>query len=265
MNKVLLKLLKNSLFKRLYLKIVNKNMGRNIEIDSIHFKDNIFHVSNESTVKLGIDSYMIGCNVSIEGSNNKVIIGNNCVISSNNKQCIRIIGDNNRIIIGNDSTINLSLFTIRGNNCVIKLGSNFSCVYTEFFIGDNNCNIAFGKDNSVHGRNGKIVNIELYEETSVKVGNDCMFSNEIEIRPSDAHSIVDLNYNRMNKAENIVIGNHVWICMRTMLLKGTQIGSNSVIGAGTICNKKFSQENVIIAGNPAKIVKTSIEWDRSFI
>ena len=240
-------------------------MGRNIEIDSIHFKKNIFHVSNESTVKFGINSYMIGCTVSIEGSDNKVIFGNDCVISSNNKQCIRIIGDNNIIIVENGAKINMSLFTIRGNNCVIKIGSNFSCVYTEFFIGDSNCSIVFGKDNSVHGRDGKIVNIELYEETSVLIGNDCMFSNEIEIRPSDAHSIVDLNCNRLNNGENIVVGNHVWICMRTMLLKGTKVSNNSIIGAGTICNSKFEQENVILAGNPARIVKEKVDWNRCFL
>ena len=45
-----------------------------------------------------------------------------------------------------------------------------------------------------------------------------------------------------------MIGNNVTI------LKGTNIGENSIIGVGSIVKGEFP-ENVIISGNPAKIIK----------
>ena len=46
----------------------------------------------------------------------------------------------------------------------------------------------------------------------------------------------------------IIIG--IWA-----LLPGVFLAKNIVVGAGSIVTKSFFQENVIIAGNPAKIVK----------
>ena len=46
------------------------------------------------------------------------------------------------------------------------------------------------------------------------------------------------------------------------LLKNTQIGSNSVVGYGSVVTKKFECENSLIVGFPAKVIKTGINWDR---
>ena len=45
-------------------------------------------------------------------------------------------------------------------------------------------------------------------------------------------------------------------------MKNTKISNNSIVGAGTIINKKFEDENVIIAGVPAKIIKKNVNWNR---
>ena len=100
---------------------------------------------------------------------------------------------------------------------------------------------------------------------SVKIGKDCMFSSGIIIRPNDGHSIYDLNTNMiLNKPDtnSIEIGNHVWVGLNSTILKNTKISDNSIVGAGTIINKKFEDENVIIAGVPAKIIKKNVNWNR---
>jgi len=51
-----------------------------------------------------------------------------------------------------------------------------------------------------------------------------------------------------------VIGNDCFIGMNSIILKGTKIGNNLIVGAGSVVHKSFP-DNVIIAGNPAKIVK----------
>lgn len=100
---------------------------------------------------------------------------------------------------------------------------------------------------------------------SVKIGKDCMFSYGITIRPNDGHSIYDNNTNIiLNKPDinSVVIGNHVWVGLNSTILKNTKISDNSIVGAGTIVNKKFEDENVIIAGVPAKIIKKNVNWNR---
>jgi maltose O-acetyltransferase len=51
------------------------------------------------------------------------------------------------------------------------------------------------------------------------------------------------------------IGNNVFIGMNAVILPGTWIGDNSIIGAGAIVSKSYP-DNSVIAGNPAKQVDT---------
>ena len=44
--------------------------------------------------------------------------------------------------------------------------------------------------------------------------------------------------------------------------KGVNIANNSVIGASAVVTKGFEESNVIIAGNPAKVIKRGINWRR---
>ncbi len=51
----------------------------------------------------------------------------------------------------------------------------------------------------------------------------------------------------------ITIGNDVFIGMNSILLPGTNIGNNSIVGAGSVVRGKFPDNSVVI-GNPAKVV-----------
>ncbi len=52
----------------------------------------------------------------------------------------------------------------------------------------------------------------------------------------------------------------MWICDSVMVLKNSEILNDSIVGAKSLINKKFCESNVIIAGNPGKIVKRGIYW-----
>ena len=58
----------------------------------------------------------------------------------------------------------------------------------------------------------------------------------------------------------IKIGNHVWICSKVDILKGAGCGDNCVIGYRSLLTKQFDQNNVLIAGHPAKVIKENVEW-----
>jgi acetyltransferase-like isoleucine patch superfamily enzyme len=53
----------------------------------------------------------------------------------------------------------------------------------------------------------------------------------------------------------VVLDENVWVGAQVGILPGTRIGRNSVVGFGAVCTGVFP-ENVVIAGNPGKVVKT---------
>lgn len=103
----------------------------------------------------------------------------------------------------------------------------------------------------------------LNEDALISIGEDCMFSAAIKLWGSDGHSIINLEDNTVcNKSTGIVIGNHVWICENVRILKNSLVSDNSVIANSSLVCKKFYDSNVIIAGNPANIIKRNIDWKR---
>lgn len=92
-------------------------------------------------------------------------------------------------------------------------------------------------------------------------GRDIQFSWDCLVMDSDTHTIYDINGNVSNQPKEISIGDKVWICNGCMILKGTIIPSNTVIGAHSVVSGNKYKENSIIAGNTAKSVKLISGWD----
>jgi UDP-3-O-[3-hydroxymyristoyl] glucosamine N-acyltransferase len=60
-------------------------------------------------------------------------------------------------------------------------------------------------------------------------------------------------------AGKVTIGSNVFIGMNTTILKNTVIGNNVIIGANSLVSKDIPN-NVVAAGNPAKIIMTLDEY-----
>ena len=56
-------------------------------------------------------------------------------------------------------------------------------------------------------------------------------------------------------SHDIHIGEKCWIGMNSVLLPGIVLERGTIVGAGAIVTKSFHEENIVIAGNPAKIIK----------
>lgn len=88
-----------------------------------------------------------------------------------------------------------------------------------------------------------------------------MFSNNVNIRTNDGHSIFDLNTKqKISREKSINIGNHVWIGLNSTILH-CDIEDGCIIGANSIVNRSY-KPNCIIAGNPAKVIRENILWDK---
>ena len=107
------------------------------------------------------------------------------------------------------------------------------------------------------------VNLMMHESNSILIGHDCMFSSNIFMDISDMHSIYNIESGeRINQSESIVFGEHCWVGYQAILLRGTQVLSGSIIGAGSVVKGIFNERNCIIAGNPGRIVKSGVRWER---
>ena len=78
---------------------------------------------------------------------------------------------------------------------------------------------------------------------------------------SDFHKILDGGGQQINPDEEVKIGDHVWINSRVTILKGTQVPNNTVIASGALLAKPYHEENTLLAGVPARVLKTGISWD----
>ena len=89
----------------------------------------------------------------------------------------------------------------------------------------------------------------------IKFGRDIQFSWDCLVMDSDTHSVVDDEGNRINNDRDVIFGDKIWVGNGCMILKGTEIPNNCVIGARSVVSGKIFEPNSIIVGNPAKSVK----------
>lgn len=97
-------------------------------------------------------------------------------------------------------------------------------------------------------------NLVLYCYETIRIGSNCAISWDVTIMDCDLHEVT----NKKN-SKGINIGNDVWIGMGVKILKGVKIGNGSVVAAGAVVVKDIP-ENCLVAGNPAKIIKTNTSW-----
>jgi maltose O-acetyltransferase len=93
------------------------------------------------------------------------------------------------------------------------------------------------------------------EGAGIRIGRDGLFGAHVEIFDSDFH---DLDPARRTagtqKVAPVEIGDNVFVGMGARILKGTTIGSDSVIGAGSVVTGSIPA-GVVAAGNPARVIR----------
>ena len=107
-------------------------------------------------------------------------------------------------------------------------------------------------------------------EERIEIGSHCLISWNVGIADSDFHPLdpaqrlidsqalapyfKDRPPRPKLKTAPVIISDNVWIGMNATILKGVTIGENSVVAAGSVVTKCVPA-NVVVAGNPAVVVK----------
>jgi len=173
-----------------------------------------------------------------------------------------IIGDRNQIVIGEGSVLCNLRIRIRGSDNRIELGKNCRLTQSgQFWIEDDHCLLMIGE----HTTMVECSMAATEPGSKMIVGQDCMFANDIDIRTGDSHTLLDVSTGqRINFARDVTIHDHVWIAAHSVILKGVSIGENSVVASGTVVTCSC-EPGSILAGNPAKVIKTGVNWKRERI
>jgi acetyltransferase-like isoleucine patch superfamily enzyme len=110
----------------------------------------------------------------------------------------------------------------------------------------------------------------IMAEDNIEIGSHCLVSWNVGIADSDFHPLQPAQRLVDAKAlapfykdrpprpklhtAPVIISDNVWIGMNATILKGITIGENSVVAAGSVVTKPVPP-NVVVAGNPAVVVK----------
>ncbi|HEX3863047.1 MAG TPA: acyltransferase [Stellaceae bacterium] len=187
------------------------------------------------------------------GRNNTVAIPEEVLANGTGR--IIITGDNNRIEIA-APFYRLGIHIEMTGHAEIQIERNFNAAH--LFMHATAGSVArIGQDVGMNGA----VRLLLHEAASIRIGDDCLFGGDVDVTISDMHSIIDIETKvRLNLAKDVRIGNHVWIGQRCLVLKGVDIGSGSVVGAGSVVTRSIP-ENCVAAGNPAKVIRRGASWN----
>ena len=95
--------------------------------------------------------------------------------------------------------------------------------------------------------------VRIASASKITIGDGCMFANSAYISDADWHGIYDRAI-PVGKTKPIILEKNVWIGDRAVVGKGVTIGKNSIVAAGAVVVKDVP-ENVVVGGNPAKVIK----------
>lgn len=88
----------------------------------------------------------------------------------------------------------------------------------------------------------------------ITIGDNVMFAPGVQLYTA-THPIDPVERNSgLEYAKPITIGNNVWIGGSAIVVPGVTLGDNVVVAAGAVVTKSFP-DNVVIGGNPARVIK----------
>lgn len=183
--------------------------------------------------------------------------GNKVVLKSRLKSCdIRIIGNGNKIFIDEGCSITGALFYIVGNNSEIHIGKNVRLHPGCHVNAQSGSKLVVGDRTTM-----RKVTFDL-SGANITIGRQCMFSFDIRVVNHDGHRIFDTSDTSkvINAPKDIILSDHVWVGRGATILKGSRIGSDSIVGLNSVVARNVP-DNVVVAGNPARIVKENVTWD----
>lgn len=169
------------------------------------------------------------------GSDSRIVIGKDCTASP---ELHISLGDRSRLVVGDGCSL-AALKIVARDGAFIEIGNGVSFVWRTL--------------------------LGLAEPSHLRIGAGSLFADETMILTSDYHSLLNgQTGQRINRAADVEIGEHVWFGARAAVLKGVRIGNHAVIGFGAVVTSDIPP-NSVAAGNPARVIRGGIQWNHALL
>lgn len=178
---------------------------------------------------------------------------------------IRVNGDNNVIKLGNIPVIKQLDILIDSSDNLVQIGNKVDSKWAHIdgliiVMPYNKCECIIGDDCLF--ANGDVV-ISLGEPKSkIHIGKRVRVAEKCRIMASDFHPIIDvetgkcINYGYGKRC--LTVGDYCWLGMSSLIGKGCILPDYTIVAAHSVVTKKYEEQNTIIAGNPAQVVKRGV-------
>lgn len=145
---------------------------------------------------------------------------------------------------------------LRGKKNIL-ISKGFTCGYycriEAFSINNKSPTMIMGENLNI-GDFCHIASLDKIEFGSNVLLGSSVFISDHDHGNSEYEDLLKTPSNRSLVSAPIIIGDNVWIGEKASILKGVKIGSNSIIGAGSIVTKDVPPYSVAV-GIPAKVIK----------
>ncbi|MGN0503614.1 MAG: acyltransferase [Ruminococcus sp.] len=89
----------------------------------------------------------------------------------------------------------------------------------------------------------------------VEIGDNVTIAAGTSLLTHD-NSVIKLNIDATDYFGKVKIGDYCFIGIKSIIMPGVELGERTIVGAGSVVTKSFPEGNVVICGNPAKIICT---------
>lgn len=128
-------------------------------------------------------------------------------------------------------------------------------VITAPFYCDYGFNIFIGKNFYTNH------NVTILDGAKVTIGDNVFIAPNCVLSTAGHAIDSEQRISGLEIALPITIGDNVWIGANVSVLPGVTIGSNTIIGAGSVVNKNIPN-GVIAVGNPCKVIRNITDADK---
>lgn len=106
-------------------------------------------------------------------------------------------------------------------------------------------------------------NLTMVDDTHIYVGDNTMFGPNVTIATAGHPILPELRKKGYQYNAPVHIGENCWFGAGVIVLSGTTVGNNTVIGAGSVVTKDIPS-NVVAVGNPCKVLREINDRDKEY-
>ncbi len=177
------------------------------------------------------------------------------------------------IIKSKEDIAKLEKNRVEGNPEISNSKISFKGINNILFCEGNvkitNANFAFEGNNSIVYLSSAMnsLNINIQESQNVIIGAECSLSSGVNIRTADIHPIYDnKTMQRVNPAQSVFIGDHVWIGHLAYISRGVKIGSGAIVdNYSFVPHNARIHSNSLVVGNPVRVEKDNVFFTKEFL